>query len=156
MAKFHVVLNAVKYQLDTCREEADVIAFVGTNALSALVLEREIEHDGKRYTVKRIADCAFKDCSLVQKISIPDSIWHIGFCAFAYSTIESFQRTILSGNPKPISIETAVFQDCSKLRYIDFGGSVEFLGMNSLLNCSISELYFVSDNLQYCIQEPTT
>ena len=48
-----------------------------------VVIPNKLTYDGKNYTVTEIDDYAFSGCSKITSISIPNSVWNIGFCAFS-------------------------------------------------------------------------
>lgn len=48
-----------------------------------VVIPNKLTYEGKNYTVTEIDDYAFSGCSKITSISIPNSVWNIGFCAFS-------------------------------------------------------------------------
>ena len=48
-----------------------------------VVIPNKLTYDGKNYTVTEIDNYAFSGCSKITSISIPNSVWNIGFCAFS-------------------------------------------------------------------------
>ena len=48
-----------------------------------VVIPNKLTYESKNYTVTEIDDYAFSGCSKITSISIPNSVWNIGFCAFS-------------------------------------------------------------------------
>jgi hypothetical protein len=48
-----------------------------------VVIPNKLTYDGKNYTVTEIDNYSFSGCSKITSISIPNSVWNIGFCAFS-------------------------------------------------------------------------
>lgn len=48
-----------------------------------VVIPNKLTYEGKNYIVTEIDDYAFSGCSKITSISIPNSVWNIGFCAFS-------------------------------------------------------------------------
>lgn len=47
-----------------------------------VVIPKELTYQGRNYTVTAIGDYAFSGCHNMTSISIPESVWYVGFCAF--------------------------------------------------------------------------
>ena len=88
--------------------------------------------DGQTYTVTSIGSDAFKDCSGLTSITIPNSVTSIGQYAF-YGCSGLTSITI----PNSVtSIGESVFHDCSGLTSITIPNSVTSIGESAFRNCS--------------------
>ncbi|MFR1987638.1 MAG: leucine-rich repeat domain-containing protein [Prevotellamassilia sp.] len=86
---------------------------------------------------------AFRDCSGLTEINIPNSVTTIGSCAFAGC---SGLNTINIPN-SVTTIESNAFNDCSGLTSINIPNSVTFIGSSAFYGCSgLKTLYFHSIN----------
>lgn len=90
-----------------------------------------VSYEGTTYAVTAIGDGAFRSCSNLTSVSLPNSIISIGNSAFRSSKISSI--TI------PNSVTTIgdyVFSWCSSLTNVKLGNSVESLGRYAFSWCS--------------------
>ena len=83
------------------------------------VIPEYVEHNGVTYSVTKIGNKAFYRCQTIKKITIPNSIKHIGGGAFASSNLE--QITI----PNSVEeLETGVFFDCKNLSSVSLPNGI--------------------------------
>ena len=93
-------------------------------------------------TVKRIEPNAFVYCRALPEITFPDSIVKIGSYSFMGCT--ALKKVNL---PNAISeIEPYVFSDCTALEGIKFPNTVSIIGYNSFQNCTSCLEYDFSDH----------
>ena len=76
------------------------------------------------YPVTRIGDSAFRDCTCLTNVTIPDSVTSIGIGAFEYCT---GLISVTIGN-SVMSIGDYAFRDCTKLTSITIPDSVTSIG----------------------------
>ena len=88
--------------------------------------------NGNDYTITCIGNKAFKNCSGLKSIEIPESVTHIGNSAFKFcSSLESIKI------PASVtSIEESTFNGCSKLWNVEIPESVTIIGKYAFQNCS--------------------
>ena len=84
--------------------------------------------DGVTY----IGDCAFKDCTALTIVVIPNSVASIGNCAFS-----NCSNLLLATIPNSvISIGDSTFADCSSLIEIIISNSITSIGDSAFAGCS--------------------
>ena len=120
----------------------------------SVVIPKEITYDNRKIKVAEIGRHAFKNCSKLNSVTIPNSVKRINWYAFQGSSIKSinipnsvtflgaytFQKctkltSVVIGDGVK-SIEHAAFQYCSNLTSVTIGKSVTSLGMYAFGNCS--------------------
>ena len=91
-----------------------------------------IEIDNVSYNVREIENGAFRECSSLKEINIPNSINVIGQRAFFLC--EFLEKVNLPNSINVINSET--FSGCSSLAHIDIPESVEEIGAHAFYYCS--------------------
>lgn len=107
----------------------DLISIVGCNT-DVESVEIPAEIDGKRVT--SIGDDAFRDCTSLTELTIPDSVTSIGRYVF-YGCTSLTAVTIPDG---VTSIGWNVFSDCTSLTAITIPDSVISIGWSAFYNCT--------------------
>lgn len=93
-------------------------------------------------SIHGIYDSAFKGCSGLEQISIPEGVTSIPESAFADCT--ALKNVILPESIK--RIETAAFSGCRNLKSVNLPDGIEFLASSAFSECPIVE---VEDNVCY-------
>ena len=97
-----------------------------------VVIPSSVEYNEQNYTVTSIGDAAFKDCSGLTSVTIPESVTSIGNWAFS-GCYGLMSVTI----PESVtSIGHRAFEDCSNLTSITIPNSVISIGDGAFLNCT--------------------
>ena len=91
-----------------------------------------VSYNNITYSVTYIDDYAFKDCSSLTSIYIPNSVTSIGYMAFENCRL----LTSVTIPNSVTSIGTAAFRECSRLTSVSIGNSVTSIGDNTFYNCS--------------------
>ena len=119
---------------DYCLLEDGTVEITGyTDSEAKLIIPSEI--DG--YTVTRIGDYAFYNCTSLTKIAIPNSVTSIGIYAFYYCT----SLTEITIPNSITSMGAWVFADCTSLTDVILGNGVTSIGNSAFYNCtSLTEI----------------
>lgn len=91
--------------------------------------------------ITNIGENAFRECSSLKTISIPESVKNIGEYAFSYC--ENLGTVTFEGKSKLESIVSSAFTDCSSLTTITIPKSVISIGPLAFSSCSsLTSAYF--------------
>ena len=121
----------------------------GTSLSGPLIIPSTVTDDTGSYTVKKIRQRAFKQCSNLTSVTIPDSVTYIGISAFQFCT--GLTSVIIPDSVK--IIDNVGFDGCSNLNSVTFGNSVErmnsgaFGNSTNLLSVTIPESVTYMDNV---------
>ena len=97
-----------------------------------LVIPATVTHDGITYNVTSIGDAAFRDCSGLTSVTIPNSVTSIGIYAFA----DCSSLTSITIGGSVTSIGEATFADCSSLTSVTIPDGVTSIGEYAFYDCS--------------------
>lgn len=113
--------------------QAEVLGHRDGEAVSGgIVIPEEIEYDGSRYRVTRIAVHAFRGCSGLTDFEMPDSLISIGVGAFEKcSSLHSVE--IPDGVTR---IENFTFSECSSLTSVGMPNGITDIGRDAFGMCS--------------------
>ena len=102
------------------------------NGLTNVVIPETVEDNGKTYSVTSIGSEAFRDCSSLTSVTIPNSVTSISDYAF-YNCTSLTSVTI----PNSVtSIGSEAFYNCSSLTSVTIPHSVTSIGSYTFYNCS--------------------
>lgn len=102
------------------------------NGLTNVVIPETVEDNGITYNVTSISADAFRDCSSLTSITIPNSVTSIGSDAF--SNCSSLTSVTIPNSVT--SIGGSAFSNCSSLTSVIVGNSVTSISSNTFYNCS--------------------
>ena len=97
-----------------------------------IVIPSTITYSNKTYNVTGIGSCAFKYCTGVTSVTIPNSITSIWWDAFLGCT----GLTSITIPNSVTSIDSNTFQDCTGLTSITIPSSVTKIGSNAFRECT--------------------
>ena len=128
-------VNGIYYDKTSDTEVA--ITYGDPDYSGEVTIPAEVSYNGKSYSVTSIGACAFKDCSGLTAITIPESVTSIGAGAF----LGCSGLTAITIPGSVTSIDASVFSGCSGLTAISIPGSVTSIGDFAFEDCSgIKEL----------------
>ena len=117
----------------TYPKEVDYNYYAGyTEPKGNLVIPEEIEYNGVKYSVRTIDDCAFRFCSGLTSVTIPNSVTYIFSSAFSRC---SGLTTVTIGNSVTY-IGNSAFEDCSGLTTVTIPNSVTSIDRYAFWDCS--------------------
>ena len=149
----NATLTATITSDDDASSETDNYKALGNTVLE---IPREIESDGKTYTVVAIDDAALKYAP-IKKLVLPATIKSIGDEAFSFSAIEEVDFDNISGhecklgkyafshcvnlkeieiNGGTVRISEGAFADCFALEKAVIPGGVQEIGKDAFSNCA--------------------
>ena len=106
--------------------------FQNNNYVSGdVVIPSSVTNNGTTYSVTSIGDRAFRNCSSLTSITIPNSVTSIGEGAF----VICYSLTSVTIPNSVISIGDAAFSDCSDLTSVTIGNSVTSIGHYAFAWC---------------------
>lgn len=100
-----------------------------------LVIPASFKIGTTTYTIIGIYDNAFKDQTIIRKVTFPASIIGIGNSAFEGCTLLT---TAIFETTKPLSIGSSAFKDCTALANIAIPASTTTIGQDAFVNCNAS------------------
>ncbi|WP_288286366.1 leucine-rich repeat protein [uncultured Prevotella sp.] len=148
-------INGVYYNLNGDEAEVTYLDDNYNSYSGTVVIPESVAYRGKNFSVTRIGNNAFRKCSGLTSITIPNSVSSIGSYAFAYSkkltsvvipdgvssiaeyTFKDCDGLISVSIPNSVeTIETGAFDDCGGLTSINLPNSVTTIGNIVFRNCS--------------------
>ena len=149
-----VEINGIYYNLITKAQQAEVTSNPNQYT-GSIVIPESVNYNEVTYSVTSIGNKAFRDCSALTSIKMPNSVTSIGGEAFAYCigltsvTIPNSVTTIIFGAfagcysltsiniPNSVTkIDDEIFSGCSSLTSITIPNSVTSIGGYAFLGCS--------------------
>lgn len=107
-------------------------SYATTNYAESITIPSTITNEGVIYNVTSIGKSAFRDCSELVSIKIPQGVISIGEYAFAGCSA----LTEISIPKGVTSIELGVFQHCKSLASVKIPEGVTYIGGDAFFNCS--------------------
>ena len=96
-----------------------------------LEIPSKVTHNGTEYTVTSVGKDAFKGCTVLKTVSLPDTVIYIG--DYAFSGCESLETIDLGNTVKTIG--SNAFQGCKELTLITLPDAVTSLGNYAFKGC---------------------
>ena len=97
----------------------------------SVIIPEKVTYNGVEYPVTAVANGAFRECSGLTSVMLPRSIKTIG--KFAFKNCTSLQ--IVNIPDGVTSIDYGAFEGCSNLRSVSFGQQLEYIGYFAFLDC---------------------
>ena len=97
-----------------------------------VTIPETVTYDGRTYSVTNIGDDAFRGCSVLTSVTIPNSVTSIGSCAF--QDCSGLTSVIIPNSVT--SIGGSAFYGCSGLTSVTIPESVTSIGYGAFRKCS--------------------
>ena len=97
-----------------------------------IIIPEKVTHEGVEYSVKKIGDNAFNDCSGLASVTIPNSVTSIGDGAFNKCS----GLTFITIPNSVTSIGYSAFEGCSGLTSFTIPNSMKSIGYGAFYNCN--------------------
>ena len=124
-----VIVENIKYELDTHNKTAKVMDFIGK--VVDVIIPESVECKSKKYKVTEIEDSAFAYCTSLNSVTIPNSVTEIGKWAFYYC---KNLETITIGN-SVTHIGNSAFYECNSLKSVNIPNGVRYIGEGAFYDC---------------------
>ena len=98
----------------------------------AVTIPSEVTYEGTTYSVTAIGTSAFRDCSGLTSVEIPNSVTEIGFYAFSYCS----GLTSVEIPNSVTSIGCEAFSYCRSLTSVEIPNSVTYIGNRAFYGCN--------------------
>ena len=139
------VINGINYSLDSDKKEAAVISN-SPGYSGDIVIPEKVEYSGTLYSVTSIGNEAFRNCSGLTSVTIPNSVTSIGEYAFEHCN----GLTSVTIPNSVTSIDFGAFLGCSGLTSVTIPNSVTSIGLSVFADCSgLTSLKVEADNTKY-------
>ncbi len=109
-------------------------------------IPESVEYEGKSYSVTSICSSAFRDCSGLTSVTIPNSMTFIGSEAF----MNCSGLISVTIPDKVTSIENGSFSGCSGLTSVTIGKGVTSIGGDAFRDCNVLSAVHISDLAAWC------
>ena len=140
-----VEIGGINYELNADAKQATVIKKKSSGKYSGeVVIPESVEYKGISHSVTSIGKYAFRDCSGLTSVTIPNSVTSIGDGAFSGC---SGLTSVTIGN-SVTSIGYSAFLDCSALTSVTIGNGVKSIRTEAFANCSeLLDVYCYAENV---------
>ena len=98
----------------------------------SVTIPESVTYSGKTYRVTSIGNSAFRDCTGLTSVTIPESVTEIGGCAFW----ECSGLTSVTIPESVTEIDVCAFSGCTSLTSVTIPESVTSIGMSAFYKCT--------------------
>ncbi len=136
-------VNGINYQLRENKIEVEVTFDTINKYQGHITIPNSIQWQGKTYKVTALGISAFKDCSKLTSVNLPEGLKSIGNRAFANCT-----NLASISIPKSVTkIGALAFDNCSKLSTINLSKNIVHIDMNAFDNQKIYDYTNLPDRM---------
>lgn len=125
-------VNGIRYDIISVKDVTCRLVSLGENNDANLVIPSEVEYNNRKFAVIAIRGEAFKDCTHLISVEIPNSVKRIGVEAFRDCT--SLTSVVMSNSITEILEGT--FYECTSLASMEIPNSVIKIGYRAFYKCT--------------------
>ncbi len=132
MLAVEVEIDGIRYDLNAETKQATVVWKRSVGYFGEIVIPESVEHEGATYSVTIIGANAFRDCSGLTSVTIPNSvssIWDYAFANCSGLTSVTIPNSVTS-------IGSSAFEGCSGLTSVTIPNSVTSIWDYAFSRCS--------------------
>ena len=112
-----------------------------------VIIPSKVTHEGVKYTVTKIAENAFNDCSGLTSVTIPNSVTSIA--SYAFKDCSGLTSVTIPNSVT--SIGSYAFNNCSGLTSITIPNSVTSIGWGAFVDCSSLTSVFIPNSVTFIV-----
>jgi len=128
------IVDGIEYIVLTEEENNYTVQVYGYNDSSkSVVIPETVTYNSNIYIVKEIGIEAFKDCTTLESVVMPDSITSTWYDVFRGCT--SLKEVQLSNSLK--LLQYGIFGDCTALQSVTIPESIKTIDMRAFENCTL-------------------
>ena len=128
---FRVEIDGIYYELDSISK----VAVVEQGSPSGdYIIPETVTYEGEKYSVTSINIGAFRSCSALTSVIIPNSVTYIGFAAFAQCSA----LTSVTIPNSVTSIVSSAFGECSALTSVTIPNSISLVENNVFFDSGLT------------------
>ena len=124
-------INGIYYILDSWQATVTYRDDSFNSYSGTVEIPASVTFNGKTYTVRRIGERAFRNCTGLTSVTIPNSVTNIDYFAFYNCT----SLTSIDIPESVIYIGESAFSSCSSLTSVTIGSGVENIGISAFAYC---------------------
>ena len=130
------------YASKPLREPNEIV--INTSYHGMITIPETVKYNGTVYNVTGIDVAAFKGCSNLDSVFIPNSVLHIG--SYAFCSCSNLKKVTL---PYSLSvIGESIFRHCSSLESISFPEDLTVIGPCSFMNCEKLKTVYIPNTVK--------
>ena len=126
---YNITSSISPYTVEVTKENASSLTYYNTFPTGSLTIPSAVTYNGNTYNVTSIGGYAFKECSGLTSVTIPNSVTSIGICAF--DGCSGLTSVTIPNSVK--EIKQAAFHN-SGLTSINIPSSVTYIGEHAFYN----------------------
>lgn len=139
---YDVEIDGIYYNLISKAKTAEV-THGDSKYTGAVVIPPKITHEGIEYQITAIGNEAFRSCSSLTSISIPNTV--VTLANYAFPSCTSLTSIDIPNSVKTIG--ASAFENCKSLTSVKIPNSVTTIGLRAFKNCSSLNLINIPNSV---------